>query len=88
MPVIVVKLGPEPIWPDLAEKWEQGDVYHLGAGAPPIQVSGLEGGMKSGKPSVVIRLDLPDGKAVVAETSWVALHAACAALRGRFGDPE
>jgi hypothetical protein len=32
-------------------------------------VAVLDGGMKSGRPSVAIRLDLPDGRTVVAETS-------------------
>ena len=52
-----------------------------------IQISGLDGGMVSGKPSIVIRLDLPDGKVVVAETSWALFDAAHSALRGRFGAP-
>ena len=87
MPVIVVKLGPEPLWPDLAEKLKRGELYHLGEGAPPVQVGALEGGMVSGKPSVAIRIDLPDGKVVLAETSWVLLHGAFLILQAKFGEP-
>ena len=87
MPVIVMKLGKEPIWPDLAERIERGEVYYLSKDAPPIQIGALQGGMTSGKPSVAIRIDLPDGKVVVAETSWALFDAAHSALRGRFGAP-
>jgi hypothetical protein len=44
-------------------------VIHLGNGAKPIQVAVLDGGLVSGRPSVAIRLDLPDGQVVVAETT-------------------
>ena len=87
MPVIVMKLGKEPIWPDLAERIERGEVYYLSKDAPPIQIGALEGGMTSGKPSVAIRIDLPDGKVVVAETSWALFHVVHAAQRARLGDP-
>ena len=87
MPIINVVFGTEPVWPELAAKYDAGEVYWLGEGAPMIQIAGLEGGMKSGKPSLVIRLELPDGKVVMAETSWALFDAAHAALRGRFGAP-
>lgn len=44
----------------------------------------LEGGMKSGAFSVGLRLDLPDGRVVVAETSWAALKAAFFILQARI----
>lgn len=79
MPIIQVKLGPEPHWPELDNyelvkgELETGPVrelYYLsGDTSPPMQVARLSGGMVSGKSSVGIRIDLPDGRVVIAETS-------------------
>jgi hypothetical protein len=54
----------EPAWPDLVDK----PVIHLADDAM-LGVAFLEGGMSSGKPSVALRFDLPDGSVVIAETS-------------------
>lgn len=48
-------------WPDLKGK-EIINVEH-------IKVTVLEMGMASGRPSVAFRLDLPDGRVVIAQTS-------------------
>lgn len=84
MPAMVLKLDGDEAWPDLREKLSTDDLIHLGADAPAIQVAALEGGMASGKPSIAIRLDLPDGRVVVAETSLELFLAAASALRTRF----
>ncbi len=42
----------------------------------------LPAGMSSGAPSVMIRLDLPDGRIVLAETSAALFVSAGAAVRG------
>jgi hypothetical protein len=55
----------EAVWPEIADK----PLHHLGNGAPPIQLAVLDFGMTSGRPSMAIRLDLPDGSHVIAETS-------------------
>ncbi len=78
----------EPSWPDLDQKIKDGDVIHLGADSPPIQVAGLTSGMRSGAPSVAIRIDLPDGKTAIAETSLKLFLTAADALKARFGDPR
>ena len=36
---------------------------------PPLKIAVLDEGMESGKPSIMLRIDLPDGKTVIAETS-------------------
>lgn len=72
--------------PDLAPGDER--IIHLGNDAPPMWLTALAGGMTSGKPSVMIRLDLPDGRIVMAETSLSLLLAAADAFRGRYGDPR
>ncbi len=54
----------------------------------PITVSGLPGGMQSGKPSVAFWFDLPDGRTVFAQTSMALFLAAARAFRGRYGDVD
>lgn len=61
-----------------------GELIHL-ANDAEIIVSGLEGGMQSGAPSVCLGFKLPDGKVVMAETSWRLFATAFHALAGRFG---
>ena len=81
----------EPAWPDLGDieqRMHDGRVIWLGNGAHPIAIAALKGGMTSGKPSVAIRLDLPDGRTVIAETSLTLLLAAAETFRTRFGDPR
>ncbi len=84
MPAISVILQGDGAWPDVIGK----EVIHLGNNAPPIQVAALPGGMQSGLPSVTIRIDLPDGKVVLAETSLKLFLFAADALRAKFGDPN
>lgn len=69
------------LWPDLAGR----TVHHVQG---MIGVAGLERGMQSGKPSVSLRIDLPDGSVVLAETSLVIFLSAADALRARYGDPR
>jgi hypothetical protein len=68
-------------WPDLVGK----RVHHIGGGGE-IQVAGLEGGMQSGLPSVTIRIDLPNGEVVLAETSMRLFLNAAKAFMARYGD--
>lgn len=63
------------------------EIIHL-AGDAPIEVGGLEGGMASGKPSVAFAFTLPDGSAVLAETSLALLLSAADALKAVYGDPR
>lgn len=66
-------------WPDLARK----QVLHVTEG---LQVAALPGGMESGRPSVMLRVDLPDGSVVLAEMSLRALLTAARALSARYGE--
>jgi hypothetical protein len=61
-------------------------VIHVANDAPPIQVAALPGGMASGRPSIMIRIDLPDGKIVMAETSARLFCSAARAIMGRYPD--
>lgn len=79
---MVINLQGDRAWPDLAGK----PVVHLGGGAPPIKAVVLDGGMVSGRPSVAIRLELPDGQTVIAETSARLFCAAARAIQARYPD--
>ncbi len=66
MPSLDFNLNGDNCWPDLREK----EVIELmGDDAPPIGVALLDNGMTSGRPSITLRLDLPDGRVVMTETS-------------------
>jgi hypothetical protein len=84
MPVIDVRLDGDNCWPDLKAKVEAGRLIHIKGDGPPIGLAMLEGGMVSGKPSVALRIDLPDGRTVLAETSVELFLTAAAAVRGRM----
>jgi hypothetical protein len=70
-------------WPDLADDKV---VIHLGEGSKPIQVAVLDGGLKSGRPSVAIRTDLPDGTVVIAETTARLFVTAARAVLAKYPD--
>lgn len=80
MPTLTVDMSGDGAWPDLLKR----NVIHLGNDAPPIQIAVLAGGMRSRKPSVSIRLDLPDGRVVVAETSARLLCTAGRMIAAKF----
>lgn len=80
---IDLKLDGDGAWPDLMDK----GVIHLGDGTV-IGLAVLPAGMTSGCPSVMFRLDLPDGGTVCAEASWRVLAIAAQAIAARYGWPE
>lgn len=73
-------LQDETPWPDLKGK----SVIHLGKGAPPIGVAVMEHGMTSGQPSIAMRLTLPNGETVIAETSARLFCTAARAIISRY----
>jgi hypothetical protein len=89
MPIMTVKALPletnEAIYPDLKDNPK---VIHLKDAHWQITV--LESGMKSGNTSVMLRLDLPDGQIVMAETSaalWAQSTIMIKGISARFGYP-
>lgn len=80
--VIELNLDGEGAWPDL----DRDTVIHLAD--ITIGLTVLAGGMASGRASVAFRLRLPDGRDVVAETSWRALATAAQAIAVRHGWPD
>lgn len=81
---LIVKLDGDKCWPEL--KGKEDKIIHLGNGAPPIQIAALDGGMESGRPSVTIRVDTPDGKYVLAETSARLFCTAAKMIMAKYPD--
>ena len=79
---LIIKLNGDGCWPDLKDQ----EIIHLDNASPPIQVAILDGGLTSGRPSVALRIDLPDGKYVIAETSARLFCAAAKAIIAKYPD--
>lgn len=79
MPALRITCEGEGCWPDLVGNPTVIDL--TGDDAPTIFMALLPGGMASGRASVAFRLELPDGRTVVTETSLRLLSQAL----GMFG---
>lgn len=77
-----VILNGEGCWPDIQEVIDSGNL-EMGES---VKICALPGGMQSGKPSCTIRVDLPGGKVVLAETSLLLFQSAARAFTARYGD--
>lgn len=82
MNIIKVILEGDGCWEDLADKIKSDKVIWLREGT--ISIAALSKGMKSGKPSVSIRIDLPDGRTLVAETSMRLFLSAAGAFEQKY----
>lgn len=81
-PRIDLTLDGDNAWPDLAVRQ---DLIHL---TGPIGMTVLPRGMSSGRASVAMRFDLPDGRPVLVETSLRLLVTAVRAMLARYPDPD
>lgn len=72
-------------FPELREAAREGRLIESKA---TMTITGLAAGMASGKPSVAIIIELPDGRVLFAETSLALFLSAADALRARHGDPR
>lgn len=81
MPILPLHLNGDGCWPDLADiqkRVADGRVIHLvGHG---LELARLPGGMSSGATSVTLRVNLPDGRVVLVETSLANLRMAVQAF--------
>ena len=84
MNIIKVILEGDNCWTDLADKIKDGSVTWLKDGVV-LSIAALSKGMTSGRPSISIRIDLPDGKVVVAETSMRLFLGAAEAFKAKYG---
>lgn len=78
-PLIALKLRGDNAWPDIADRgrFEALPVWGLAA---------LAKGMSDGTTSLMLRLDLPDGNVVTAQTSLAAFLQTADTLRDAFPD--
>lgn len=72
-----IHLDGDGCWPDLAGAGDRMIRAQLNA------IARLPMGMGSGKSSIAVRIDLPDGRVVIAETSLVLLRSALRAIEVR-----
>jgi hypothetical protein len=87
VPSIDLHLSGDRCWPDLPGLFASGQVVDLmGPSAPPLGMALLPGGMQSGKSSVTFRIELPDGRTLLTETSLALLESAVRAMRIRSGE--
>lgn len=82
MPVLILNMNGDGAFPDLAGK----PFVHLANDAKPITVAVLSDGMTSGRPSIAMRFELPDGQTVVAETSARLFVLAARAIMAKYPD--
>lgn len=85
MPALNIILDGTGAWPDLAEKQARGLFIHTQG---DMAVAALPGGCESGAPSVSIRIDLPNGQSIMAETTLALWLTAADAFRAKYGDPR
>jgi hypothetical protein len=69
-------------WHDLLDK----EVIYLGNEAPLVEMVAMPGGMASGRTSISMRIDLPDGRVVILETALYELANAVRTIQDKFGD--
>lgn len=79
MPSLDIKLDGDNCWPELRELVGTDRLIDVELKAVAL----LPGGMASGKASVTLRIDLPDGRVVLAQTSADLFCAAARAFVGR-----
>ncbi len=74
-------LDPEEPWEDLLDK----EVIYFGNEAAPIEIVAMSEGMASGRTSISMRLNLPDGRVVIIETALYELARVVDTIQERFG---
>ena len=78
MPSIRVNTDGIGAWPDAKKAMWLSDER--------IQIAALPAGMASGRASVAIRIDLPNGRVAIIQTSLRAFHAAHNVIVGKHGE--
>jgi hypothetical protein len=68
-------------WPDLQDQVDKGTLLEP---VGNIEIAFLDFGMASGRPSVAIRFNLPDGRTVLAQTSARLFASAGRALLAKY----
>lgn len=80
-----IRFAAPPVYPDLkAEKTEAQIIDATGPSIKQIEITAVDGGMGSGRPSVMIRVDLPDGRVFLTETSARLFCSAARAVMAKY----
>lgn len=74
---VIVREGDDPPWPDI-------DLDKIVLPDASWDVAILQAGMSSGLPSVMLRIELPDGTTMLAETSLALWSAVTIMARAAF----
>ena len=82
MIALKVLLNGDGVWQDLRHKV----VTHLANDAPPVEVAVLEDALESGRPSVAIRINLPDNHVIIVETTARLFCSAGRTISARYPD--
>ena len=61
------------------------EVIYFGNEAAPIEIVAMSEGMASGRTSISMRLNLPDGRVVILETALYELARVVDTIQERFG---
>jgi hypothetical protein len=77
-----IHLEGDGAWPQMHDR----PLIHMANDAPPIRVMVLDGGLTSGRPSVAIGVELPDGSNLVVETTARLFCAAAKAIMAKYPD--
>lgn len=79
MAYLDLQLDGDNCWPELRESgFIEGEL---------VGIAGLPNGTSGGNPTVTVRVTLPDGKTVLAETTLRLFLSAARALQARYGTP-
>jgi len=73
--------GDNRVWSDLDEKRGLDKVIDLSDTGTYLELALVKRGTKSGKSSVLLRIDLPDGRAVIVQTTLALFASAADAFR-------
>lgn len=84
--MIDLHLDGDGAWPELATLSPE-RVISLMASPPALGLAVLPHGTARGYPAVVLRIDLPDGRVLVTQTTLRLLLTAVRAMVARHGDP-
>jgi hypothetical protein len=85
MPTIDLWLDGDGVWPDLATLRRRGKLVELSE-SRPLGMTVLAGGMGSGRASVAMRFELPDGRVAFAQTSLRSLWNVVNAIAVKHGE--
>lgn len=89
--MLTIHLNGDGCWPDLPQLMAEDrliDLMAVEGTPPPIEVAALPGGVQSGRVSVSIRLNLPDGRVVITETTFRLLKQFVRAVEARYGPQD